>query len=51
MPAGFKRASSVFLDSPVKPGNDKIGDGDVVIIMRPLIINASSGILYPEKII
>jgi hypothetical protein len=37
MPAGFERASSVFLDSPVKPGNDKIGDGDVVIIMRPLI--------------
>jgi hypothetical protein len=23
MPAGLKRASRVFLDSPVKPGNDR----------------------------
>ncbi len=37
MPACLKRASSVFLDSPVKPGNDGVGDGDVVIIVRPLI--------------
>jgi len=36
MPASLKRASSAFLDSPVKPGNDRF-DGDVVIIMRPLI--------------
>ena len=37
MPARLKRASSAFLDSPVKPGNDGVSDGDVVIIMRPLI--------------
>ena len=37
MPAGLKRASSAFLDSPVKPGNDRGWDGDVVIIMRPLL--------------
>jgi hypothetical protein len=38
MPACLKRASIAFLDSPVKPGNDGVRDGDVVIIMGPLII-------------
>ena len=33
MPAGLKRAPSVFLDSPVKPGNDKY----VVLLMNFLI--------------
>jgi len=37
MPADLKRASRAFLDSPVKPGNDEVGHGDVVIIMRLLI--------------
>jgi hypothetical protein len=39
MPAGLKRASRAFLDSPGKPGNDGIAEDDVVIIMRPLIIS------------
>jgi hypothetical protein len=33
MPAGLMRASKIFLDSPVKPGNDGVGEEDVVIIM------------------
>ncbi len=36
MPAGLKRASSAFLDSPVKPGNDMV-EKAMVIIMRLLI--------------
>jgi hypothetical protein len=37
MPAGLKRASRAVLDSPVKPGNDGVGEEDVFIMMRPLI--------------
>ena len=31
-----------LLDSPVKPGNDRVWDDDVVIIMRPLIYSVSA---------
>ena len=41
MPAGLKRASSAFLDSPVKPGNDGVGNSEVFIILETL--NNSGG--------
>jgi len=44
MPAGLKRASSAFLDSPVKPGNNGVRDGDGVIIMRLLNISLKASL-------
>lgn len=46
MPAGLKRASRVFLDSPVKPGNDEAGHEEVITMQLTIRMPEE----YNEKI-